>query len=101
MNTGNMTKVIDEVIPIRTFLDGSYAIGCAFCEGSGVFPETEWVTSTSRQSHVQCVKGKVLTSSESVKTFLQNADTVTVAAEVGTPTDSSWGMFAQFAAERA
>ena len=33
MNTGNMTKVIDEVIPIRTFPDGSYAIDCAFCEG--------------------------------------------------------------------
>ena len=56
---------------------------------------------TSRQSHVQCVKGKALTSSESVRTFLQNADTVMVAAEVGTLTDTSWGMFAQFAAERA
>jgi DnaJ-class molecular chaperone len=30
---------LEELKPIRTFEDGSFAINCAFCEGSGVFPE--------------------------------------------------------------
>jgi hypothetical protein len=40
MNMTNSTRVVQEVVPIRIFRDGSYAIECAFCEGKGIFPET-------------------------------------------------------------
>jgi uncharacterized protein (TIGR02391 family) len=31
--------ILQNITPIRTFQDGSYAIDCAFCEGRGLFPE--------------------------------------------------------------
>jgi uncharacterized protein (TIGR02391 family) len=31
--------ILQNITPIRTFQDGSFAIDCAFCEGRGLFPE--------------------------------------------------------------
>lgn len=33
------SAILQNITPIRTFPDGSFAIDCAFCEGHGLFPE--------------------------------------------------------------